>query len=52
MLETPWLGLQAGNLLHTLVVPFQKLLVCLFVIILHSPPKGGAQLSYYKPADH
>jgi len=26
--------------------------VCLFVIILHSPPKGGAQLSYHKPADH
>jgi hypothetical protein len=26
--------------------------VCLFVIILHSPPKGGAQLSYHKPAEH
>ena len=25
---------------------------CLFVIILHSPPKGGARLSYHKPADH
>lgn len=25
---------------------------CLIVIILHSPPKRGAQPSYHKPADH
>jgi len=37
------------NLVH---VNSTVLQVCLFVIILHSPPKGGAQLSYHKPADH
>jgi len=42
---------ETGILFHTSKFSLISLFGCLFVIILHLPPRGGAQLSYHKLAD-
>jgi len=45
-------GWVMGTISKTVQYRMERLFVCLFVIILHSPPKGDAQLSYHKLANH